>query len=412
MKMNRIVPLVSFLCLLLAFSGCDISDSSVISKGMTNDIETKGKIVSEDSFYNDEDIDHLINYKPVIGNDEFDEYINSTIAIKDREKIDKVEWVERGVCCRVSVVNSENLYERDYIFIKDGSMMWFEFSTDKYWEENLMGMGDRLLSLYSINVSYEDVTFDNKKDIIARIGEDGDSEIIELYIYSDGEYIWSDSFAANRIRDFSVNDVEKVIVDQNGNKYIYAGTGEFQPVVNKTIEDSDFEKYVSDKIEVRDGEELAESKWVVDGIIYRVTINQTVDSNKYAHLRDYFFINGEEKSWFEVSYAVGSGQSSEDRFVGSNCDFFAEYRDISFDGNKDIVISLGSWGFVNRNCAYVYSDGEYEYCKNFEKLSNYILNYKEKCLEGWSEDGLYTIRYKAVFDGGSLLVESSLSELY
>jgi len=34
-----------------------------------------------------------------------------------------------------------------------------------------MGMGDRLLTLYPVNVTYEDVTFDDKKDIVEQIGQ-------------------------------------------------------------------------------------------------------------------------------------------------------------------------------------------------------------------------------------------------
>ena len=68
-----------------------------------------------------------------------------------------------------------------------------------------------------------------------------------------------------------------------------------------------------------------------------------------------------------------------DRYTYDDCDFQAEYVDITFDGKKDIVISLGyeetSGNMVH--CAYVNDGGDFVYVKSFEEIPNYSINYEE-----------------------------------
>lgn len=412
MKLSKRLLYISFIVLSIIFLSCNANDSAEKNKGEKNSSNIEANSSDEAlSYENAENDSPLYKNEIDVRNDEFRESIERNIILEENEKVDRAEWLEDEICYWVSVVKLDGSCEREYIFVNEGTVKCFTFSTDEICGENLTGMEGRLLELYPVKISYEDITFDGKKDIIAFLGKEGDAEAIGLFIYSDGDYVYSDSFVYNRIRDYSVDYAQNRIFDQNDSEYIYKGNGKFEPIVREKIEDSEFRKYVNDKVEVRKDEELGESRWIVDGVIYRVTINQTVEPAEYAHLRDYFFINGEKTSWFEVKYSRNGNPITEDRILGSNCDFFAEYRDITFDGNKDIVIYLGAWGFASKNCVYVNKNGEFKYCKKFEEVSNYILNYEENCIEGWSEDGLYNIGFRAEYKDDDFIVECTLTEL-
>lgn len=119
---------------------------------------------------------------------------------------------------------------------------------------------------------------------------------------------------------------------------------------------------------------------------YRVSIGRKESvEGEYDHVKDCFFVNvdGKEIS-FEVEYPSKTASMDTDRYVFDACDFEAEYVDVTFDGQKDVVISLGHVGASGdmAHCVYVYEDGEFVYVKSFENIPNYSINEEEKCIEG------------------------------
>ena len=119
---------------------------------------------------------------------------------------------------------------------------------------------------------------------------------------------------------------------------------------------------------------------------YHVSVGRKASvDGEYDHLKDFFFIDDEGKTLqFEVDYPSKSESMDSDRYVFAACDFDAKYIDVTFDGKKDVVISLGHAGASGDMvyCAYVYENGDFVYVKSFESIPNYTVNEKDKCIEG------------------------------
>ena len=116
---------------------------------------------------------------------------------------------------------------------------------------------------------------------------------------------------------------------------------------------------------------------------FRIAIERSKEQDgEYSHLRDYFYMDG---AFVNVDYPSRSDSMDSDRYVCDACDFSAELVDVTFDGHKDLVISLGHQGAhgTEEHCAYVYEDGRYKYKKSFEKIPNYSLDIENKEIHGW-----------------------------
>lgn len=167
------------------------------------------------------------------------------------------------------------------------------------------------------------------------------------------------------------------------------------------IEDDEFEDFVKHSVTVLEDEEIQNVGWIEDNICYRVSIGRKYDiEGEYRHTRDYIIVNGEASTSIEVTYPSKLDSTDFDRYVYDACDFEVKFVDVTFDGNKDIVISLGHQGVAGTrvSCAYVFDDGEYKYIKSFENIPNYEINDEEHCIEGsfgdktWKyvyEDGIF-----------------------
>jgi hypothetical protein len=118
---------------------------------------------------------------------------------------------------------------------------------------------------------------------------------------------------------------------------------------------------------------------------YRIALERKEEvDGEYNHVQDYFFVRNDSDTFFIVDYASKADSMDADRYVFDACDFSAEYKDVTFDGNKDVVISLGHQGAAGTmvHCVYVYDNGEYSYVKSFENIPNYSVNEAEQCIEG------------------------------
>lgn len=84
------------------------------------------------------------------------------------------------------------------------------------------------------------------------------------------------------------------------------------------------------------------------------------------------------------------------------CDFDVCLKDVSFDGNRDIIISLGNitTAGISICCAYIYNGKDYVYNKSFENIPNYSVNNEEKCIFGCSKN----MTYKYKFEDGEFVL--------
>ena len=143
---------------------------------------------------------------------------------------------------------------------------------------------------------------------------------------------------------------------------------------------------LKDEVIISDSEKLEYTGWNDSKEVFRVAIQRAEHSDsKYDHLKDYFFVkhDSDSISWFAVDYP-DLEDIHADRHIEAACDFSYEYVDVTFDGNKDIIIFLGYQGAHGsiKNCAYVYDNGDYKYKKSFEDIPNYSINSDEKVIEG------------------------------
>lgn len=177
------------------------------------------------------------------------------------------------------------------------------------------------------------------------------------------------------------------------------------------INDTELVEYINSVLVLNDGEIIDEklTGWIEDGVCYRVAINRPEEEvekihNDYAHLRDVIFVKNEVISTVDVDYffltedewiEFGYEMPLADRHVFAFSEFEVSYVDLTFDGNKDILIFLGHDGNVGTRyaCAYIYTDGEYIYNKSFESITNYSIVEDEKCIEGWYEYTGYRYEY-------------------
>ena len=140
------------------------------------------------------------------------------------------------------------------------------------------------------------------------------------------------------------------------------------------------------------------SDWIDDSKeCYRVGIRRDKEiEDEYLHLKDYFFVRKDGKiKKLKVEYPSKKDSFDSDRYVFGMCDFEAKYEDVTFDGNKDIVIFLGQQGAAGTKyyCAYIYNDGEFRYNKFFETIPNPRIDKESQCIEGSFKYQNYKYKY-------------------
>lgn len=183
-----------------------------------------------------------------------------------------------------------------------------------------------------------------------------------------------------------------------------------EPISTEIISSSD--KSIDDKIKetvvINDGEKVEKAEWIEEGMVFRVAVERTEEiPHEYLHLRDYIFVKKEGIKWFEVEYPSKLDFSDPDRYVNSGCDFNVLYEDVTFDGNEDVLISLGDAGPNRVFCAYVYENGEFSYKNTFESIPFDHVDYEEKTIVGFITDGhSYEYEAKYAYEDGEFILKS------
>ena len=161
------------------------------------------------------------------------------------------------------------------------------------------------------------------------------------------------------------------------------------------IADDEYEAFVKSTIDLSEEELIEKAEWVEENVFYRVSIGRTAEiEGEYKHLADYIFVKEDATKYIKATYPSKLESMESDRYVYDACDFEIKYEDVTFDGHKDITISLGHQGAAGTcvSCAYIFSEGEFVYVKSFELIPNYSINAEEKCIEGYYKDK--TLKYE------------------
>lgn len=156
------------------------------------------------------------------------------------------------------------------------------------------------------------------------------------------------------------------------------------------IDDLHFKEEVISNVIIGKGEILDRGEWIEAGKCYRVAIQRADEVEyEYNHLRDYIFVRDDGIKTIVVDYPSKKDAKDSERYVWNACDFRVEYADVSFDGEKDILISLGHCGPQGDliYCAYVYENDIFVYKHSFENILNYSRDDEQENILGWMVDG-------------------------
>lgn len=155
------------------------------------------------------------------------------------------------------------------------------------------------------------------------------------------------------------------------------------------VDDSELENVVNDVVSISEGQLIEKAEWIEKGIVFRVAIERSEElPGEYRHLKDYIFVKEDKIKWFVVDYASKKDSFDSNRYVGSACEFDILYEDVTFDGVKDVLISLGYFGASSKKyCAYVYSGNEFVYVKSFENIMFDHIDNNSRCIVGFESDG-------------------------
>lgn len=162
------------------------------------------------------------------------------------------------------------------------------------------------------------------------------------------------------------------------------------------IEDEEFEAFVRSTVTLSETETIDRSEWIEENVCYRVSVERTTEvEGEYKHLADYIFVKEDTVKYVKVTYPSKFEAMDADRYVYDACDFEVKYEDITFDGHKDIIISLGHQGAAGTcvSCVYVFSESDFVYVKSFELIPNYSINDTEKCIEGFYDNKTFKYQF-------------------
>lgn len=161
-------------------------------------------------------------------------------------------------------------------------------------------------------------------------------------------------------------------------------------------------KQAAAEMELAEDEELECYEWIdEEKTCLRARIQFTEQpENAYRHKADYFFFLTEDQTIRDslyVDYAhseLGFKDNSpemlrRDRYAADACSFDAHFEDVTFDGQEDLMISLGYQGVhgIPVYCAYIYQNGRYIYEQSFEDIPDYTVDAEHQRIIGYCNSG-------------------------
>lgn len=188
--------------------------------------------------------------------------------------------------------------------------------------------------------------------------------------------------------------------------------------------DEKAESYIDAYVSLSDDTEIEGCEWMQygDEQVLRVKIQyKEQPENAYRHKEDYFLFitpDGNVSNVLEINYEDKGLAPFWDREtdcatqhkVGSACGFEAHFEDVTFDGEKDLLIFLGHSGNGSADacCAYIYENGEFRYERTFEHISYYKVDIENEVIYGYmrySATSFADLTYKYV-NGEFILTET------
>ncbi|MCM1496296.1 MAG: hypothetical protein NC089_10935 [Bacteroides sp.] len=169
-----------------------------------------------------------------------------------------------------------------------------------------------------------------------------------------------------------------------------------------TETDEKAKSYIDAYINLSEDIEVEGYEWMQydDEQVLRVEIQYKESPiNNYRHKEDYFlFITPDEAvsmtlvvNYEDKGIHIRFDEETEcigNHYLGEGCSFAAHFEDVTFDGNKDLIISVGNSRHAEYYCAYIYENGEFRYEKTFEHIPSYEINNDEKVIYGSDTDGV------------------------
>ena len=162
-----------------------------------------------------------------------------------------------------------------------------------------------------------------------------------------------------------------------------------------SVEEDYLLEAIENQVVLAEDTEIEGYEWVDEGkTCFRVRVRyQEPPEQLYQHKEDYFFfLKGESVSQvLYVDYPSKAEMYQDgfpDRYPMSACDFDAHLEDVTFDGNADLIISLGDSGLHGTPvaCAYVYENGVYRYEPTFEDIPAYETDAEEKMYQRYYDE--------------------------
>ncbi len=180
---------------------------------------------------------------------------------------------------------------------------------------------------------------------------------------------------------------------------------DFIDSLDRELENVDVSEYIDKYVTLEEGTEAEDYSWMKNGETYCLRIwIQYIEKpeHEYQHKEDYFiFINSDEvvEQVLHVDYenkgihaALFEGEECENSHsLGASCGFEAYFEDVTFDGNKDLIIFVGDGRRESYYCAYVYENEKYCYESTFEHIPSYEIDKNNKVIYGDFTNGLGTV---------------------
>lgn len=160
--------------------------------------------------------------------------------------------------------------------------------------------------------------------------------------------------------------------------------------------------YINKYVVLSDDTEIAGCEWMQcdKEFVLRVMVRyKEKPENAYQHKEDYFLFideNEDVSQTIVVDYEdkgihIGLNEETEcegNHSLGEGCGFDAHFEDVTFDGRKDLIISVGNSRHAAYYCAYICEDDGFRYEKTFEHIPSYKVKSDEKVICGSDTDGM------------------------
>lgn len=195
----------------------------------------------------------------------------------------------------------------------------------------------------------------------------------------------------------------------------------------QTMDRLEEDTYINKYVVLSDDTEIAGYEWMQcdKEFVLRVKVRyKEKPEDAYQHKEDYFLFideNEDVSQTLVVDYEdkgihIGLNEQTEcegNHSLGEGCGFDAYFEDVTFDGRKDLIISVGNSRHAAYYCAYICEDDGFRYEKTFEHIPSYEVKSDEKVICGSDTDGMgwfadMTYEYK---DGKFVLTDCVEKEI-